>query len=66
MPITDGGVSKQFVFTKLYGPLIIKWKHGKSYLSHVSEAPVQAVAQQPPFLKIHDKYFSCYFKDDTE
>ena len=37
-----------------------------SYLSHVSVVPVQAAAQQPPFLKIHEKYFSRFFKDDTE
>ena len=56
MHITDGGVSKQFVFYKAIWSPNYQMEAWKSYLSHVSVVPVQAAGQQPPFLKIHDKY----------
>ena len=59
-------VSKQFVFyVEICFPSnqIEVWK---SYLSHVSVvAAAQVAEQQPPFLKIHEQYFSSYSKDDT-
>ena len=65
MHITDGGVSKQFVFYKAIWSPNYQMEAWKSYLSHVSVVPVQAAGQQPPFLKIHYKYYSLFI-DDTE